>query len=337
MQFSDILAQPVAVRQLQTALTHNKLSHCYVFSGPDGVGKYRTALTLAAALLCTHATDKPCGVCDACRQVQGGTHPDLMVLHPDGATIRIEQVRALQKRLSRNAYSGGYTVVIIDDAAQLSIAAANAFLKTLEEPFDAVLFILVTAAPEQLPATILSRAQQIRFQPLPAAAIQQMIARYDTGDPARQALAVHLAAGSAGEALRLLQADADTDSANPGLDAVAAEQDALYRLLARLAEQHPGDLLRYAQDYRKSAPAVRRQLLFLRTFCRDLLADRLANQPAATQAAAHVHAAEQWPTAAVFKMIDETERAFARLTANCEPSLVLAVCLQQAALMIQDV
>ena len=119
-----------------------------------------TARALAALLLCEAPQgDDACGQCDACRQLVVGTHPDCIIVEPDGKSIKIKQIRDLRARLSNTASYGGYTVVLIDDADTMGIEAANAFLKTVEEPVGPTCFVLVTTHADRLPDTIRSRAQ----------------------------------------------------------------------------------------------------------------------------------------------------------------------------------
>ena len=122
MRFQEIVGQDVAISQLQRAHAHQRLSHAYIFDGPRGVGKMTTARALAALLLCEAPQgEDACGHCDACRQLEVGTHPDCITVLPDGKSIKIKQIRDLRARLSNMSSYGGYTVVLIDDADTMGI------------------------------------------------------------------------------------------------------------------------------------------------------------------------------------------------------------------------
>ena len=162
-------------RSLSERLANGRLAHALLLSGPAGLGKRRLAHALAAAALCQNRdTDGfACTRCRACLLLAAGTHPDRMTLsfemRDDGKTPRteivIEQVRNLSERLSLSSQFGGMQVVIIDPADRMNPSAANALLKTLEEPSGSTVIILVSDQPSRLPATIRSRCQRIQINP----------------------------------------------------------------------------------------------------------------------------------------------------------------------------
>lgn len=165
MTFNNILHHQPQKDILLRALHHRRLAHAYLFEGPEGVGKKLMALALARALFCTQG--QGCGECAACRKVDHQNHPDLHWLSPDGSQIKIDQVRKIQQELSLRPLEGEYKVCLIDAADSMNPAAANALLKTLEEPAAGTLLILLSARPEFLLDTIRSRCQRLRFNRLP--------------------------------------------------------------------------------------------------------------------------------------------------------------------------
>ncbi len=143
--------------------------HAYLFEGPEGVGKDVVAQALLARLACTSpdpATAEPCGHCPSCAAFARGEHPDVTRLERDGATIKIDQVRNALKRLRYEPVVGSIKGLIVESAELLREEAANAMLKTLEEPSGQTVFILVTSKPQLLLDTIRSRCQVLRFAPL---------------------------------------------------------------------------------------------------------------------------------------------------------------------------
>ncbi|HVU89357.1 MAG TPA: DNA polymerase III subunit delta' [Pirellulales bacterium] len=180
------------VERFRASLARGRLAHTFLFVGPAGIGKRSFALRLAAALLCQRrpaAALDPCGQCPSCLQIAAGTHPDLlMVSKPaDKSFIPLElfigpKEKRMQQGLchdiSLKPFMGGRRVAIIDDADYLNEEGANSLLKTLEEPpAQSVLILIGTSADRQLP-TIRSRAQTVRFRPLPAEVVaQQLVAR----------------------------------------------------------------------------------------------------------------------------------------------------------------
>lgn len=173
MALHDIIGQDRAVQILRKTIGRGRLPSSYLFAGESGIGKKLTAVSLAKALNCLNPgqgtetlESDSCDFCISCRKIDSGTHPDFLFIAPEGGRIRIEEIRAIDNRLSLKALEGRYKVVIVDDADAMNQFAANAFLKTLEEPPDDSLIILVTSNPDSLPDTIRSRCSRINFAPL---------------------------------------------------------------------------------------------------------------------------------------------------------------------------
>ncbi len=150
-------------RLLQNAFTQNRLSHAYLLSGMPGIGKTDFAREFSALLLCDNKTS--CGKCRGCQLMRAETHPDFLFIEPQEKThsIKIDQIRELSEKLSRTAQCGGYQVVIISPADAMPVQAANALLKTLEEPTGKVIFFLIDHQQHYLPTTIVSRCQKLFF------------------------------------------------------------------------------------------------------------------------------------------------------------------------------
>ncbi|NOY12415.1 MAG: DNA polymerase III subunit delta' [Deltaproteobacteria bacterium] len=174
MTFASIIGHDRQKNILRRALENRRIAHAYLFEGPDGIGKRLVALALARALLCQ--SGQGCGDCGPCRKVDHNNHPDIHLLDADGATIKIDQVRALQKELSLRPLEGRYKICLIDGAEQFNPAAANALLKTLEEPQPNTLIILLSSQPEALLSTIRSRCQRLPFQRLPKPRLTEILA-----------------------------------------------------------------------------------------------------------------------------------------------------------------
>lgn len=201
----DITGHWDVVKNLRGALASDRVGHAYLFSGPEGVGKRTTALGFAAALLCDRPVDGDgCGECDGCLRVAREVHPDVEVISPEGASVKISQVRQMISGVRMGPAISRRTVRIVDGVDLMTAEAANSLLKTLEDPLPGVVFILVSARPQAILPTIISRCQHMYFQPLLKHQLVQGMIRV-TGDPEDKVrLAASLAGGSLGRALDLL-------------------------------------------------------------------------------------------------------------------------------------
>ena len=153
--------------QILTENLHNKrLAHGLLLHGVSGIGKKAFAIEFAHWLLCEQPlADKACGMCKSCKLILADSNPDLLTLYPEeeGKAIKVDQIRDLIKKISLTSHGQGYRVIIIAPADALNINASNSLLKTLEEPPENTILILITDKPSKLMATIRSRTQMIRF------------------------------------------------------------------------------------------------------------------------------------------------------------------------------
>src|SRR3954452_947523 len=168
-RFADVAGQDHVTRTLLNALTHGRIAHGYIFSGHRGIGKTTIARILAQALNCRtevgtpgRPSPEPCGHCDSCIEVRQGTAVD--VIEIDAATNRgIDEIRELRDAARYAPARDRYKIYILDEAHQITEAAFNALLKTLEEPPSHVIFMMATTEPENIPQTIRSRCQHFSF------------------------------------------------------------------------------------------------------------------------------------------------------------------------------
>lgn len=199
MTYAGILGHERQKAILKRAQSSGRLAHAYLFEGPEGIGKRLVALALARSLFC--ATRNGCGECPACRKVDHQNHPDLHIVEAEGNTIKIEQIRALQRELSFRPLEGERKICVIEAAEKMNASSGNALLKTLEEPVGHALLILLTSRPDAVLPTIRSRCQRLPFSRLPTATIRRALIEADAGNEAHAHILATLSDGSFHKAL----------------------------------------------------------------------------------------------------------------------------------------
>jgi DNA polymerase-3 subunit delta' len=227
MAFADVLGHERVKSILASALRHGRLPPALLLSGPEGVGKKALALVAARALLCEGAPGDVCDECAACRRALRGLHPDLVVVEPEGGSIKIDRVREAARQIGSRPFEARARAFVIDDAHLLTEQAANALLKSLEEPCPTSHVLLVSAAPQALLPTVRSRCQALRLDMLPRALLARHLEQRCGLDADEARLRASLSGGSLGQAL------AFEPLAYRGL------RDALLALLEALPRQGP--------------------------------------------------------------------------------------------------
>ena len=265
-----IIGHQQILEQLYHAIASNRVAGAYLFVGVSNVGKETVALHFAKSINCLSSDKSACGTCLSCRKADDGNHPDLQIIRPSGAWIKIDQIRELQKRIVYRPLEGARKVYILTEAERLNLEAANCLLKTLEEPpADSVLILLTTNLDALLP-TIRSRCQIIPFHPLLVSELAgHLMQRFNIDET--QAFSISTVAGGAvGKALALLQEGAEFDEEIPEIMIAGNRLDA-FRIAEKWSQQ----------------PEVLDHLV---TWYRDLV---LLHQGAPADLLTHVHHAEQ--------------------------------------------
>ncbi len=205
MSFKDIQGQDRAISFLNSSIENGRISHAYIFYGPCGVGKKLAAVNFAKAVNCRgDSVAKPCDACLQCKKADSSNHPDISLLKPEkeGGSIAVSDVRALIKDASLKPYEAKKKFYIIDEADGMKEEAANALLKTLEEPPSDSVFILIAESLRKLPATIVSRSQAVKFFPLRADEVKDILVKRYNVDPDKAHVLSRLSAGRLGDALK---------------------------------------------------------------------------------------------------------------------------------------
>ncbi len=216
--FSEICGQEKAKRLLAKAFTSRRMPHAFLFRGMSGIGKARAAQALAARVNCRSRKESkrresaeereggqnldPCGECRPCKKYQKGIHPDFQRITPQKGAIKIEQIRRLRENLDYPPYEAEVRVTVLEDVHTMRSEAANALLKTLEEPYAGNILILTAAETQGVLSTIASRCQQITFTALSRRDTEDILIREGISRQEAALLSL-LSGGSPGEALLL--------------------------------------------------------------------------------------------------------------------------------------
>jgi len=324
--FRDLIGQTRAVRLLQRGLATGRTPHAYLFSGPQGVGKRAAALSLAQALNCHQGEgiDDGCGgACQSCRKIARGLHPDVQVIGPDGATLKIEQVRALEADAALGPYEARRKVFILDSAEKMTEQAANALLKTLEEPPGRTVIVLLTTTPSALPSTIVSRCQTVTFSAIPPETLEPFLVERGV-DRTRARLIVSFSRGSIGRAL------------SPEVESLASTRDLLLEEVGRALRDGPAALIELAEKLAKDREGLQQKLEVLSAWLRDLMVAKtsrrqewLVNTDRGEEIARQ---AEGLPLEAILDGLRAVHAAMDGLTRNANARL----CLEDLLLQLRE-
>lgn len=311
---SRVRGQDRAVRQLQKTLANGRLAHAYLFAGPPGVGKKTTARAFAQTVLCAgpHGGDA-CQRCSSCRQFAGDNHPDFVWLAPAGTSVKIEQVRQMQKRIRFLPYVAKHQVVVLEQAETMQAPAANAMLKVLEEPVGPTVFILLTSRIQSLLPTIVSRCLPVYFSPVPG----EEIARFLAGEgvtPNQVPLLTLLARGRWDQAAQL------------AANGLPPEREQARQLLDRLLKAGDAEIFGLGVEWDKKKAELASLLDYLALLLRDrlLLALRVAPELVIDRELAE---SQVWPPAVLLAALERVMVARRYLETNTSERVLLETVL----------
>jgi DNA polymerase-3 subunit delta' len=261
MSFLDIYGHEKQKVILKQALAQNRVGHSYLFSGIDAAGKKTLALEFAKVINCEKADEihDSCGECSACLKISRNNHPDIFFIEAEGQFIRINAIREIQEQMTFKPMEGRRRVFVIDNADKMNDQAANALLKTLEEPSPANILILVTAKPYTLPSTIISRCRHMRFNPLSINTVAKFLIERMNMEKENALLLAGLSGGSIGQALELNKDD------------VIAYRTETLKLLANTKKNEPLSLLAFASFFGQDKRGIKQGFNILITCFRDAL------------------------------------------------------------------
>lgn len=261
--FNGIVGHERPVRLLKSMLASDRLPHALLLSGPAGVGKRTLAMALARAVNCLDASpsEAPCNACLSCRKIDRGAHPDVVELEPEGKAqkIKVDTVRELRSQIAFRPFEGRCKVFIIKQADRMQEEAANALLKTLEEPPPQSLLILTAPEESDLLTTIVSRCLRIKLAPLSRRTMEDWLIREKgaTGSLAR--LLASMAEGCLG---KVMEMDAEN---------IVAQRSRILNFVSKLNASNPAPALNWASETAGDDESWALTFTLLRFLYRDLM------------------------------------------------------------------
>jgi len=327
----QIIGQKNAVSLLQRSLEKGSLAHAYLFTGPAHAGKMTLAVKLAQALNC-EGEEPPCGQCDSCQKIASGKHADVQIISLAGddssesksrTEIGIDRIRQVQHSANLPPFEGRYKVFIIDEAGFLSIEAANALLKTLEEPEAKMVFVLLTTDKSLLPVTVVSRCQPVELVPVPAKEIEDALIGNWGVETQKAAQLARLSRGCFGWAVSAVLDDNLLQQRAEWLDALIDIVDADY-------EERFAYSTQLASRFSQSRGPVYEQLKLWLDWWRDLLlvkAGRAGDVTNADRIDELEKMAKNRSLAQIRAFIGSIQEAGEQLRQNANPRLVLEVLM----------
>ena len=330
----NLLGHNWAVDMLRRHIAADEARHAYLFAGAPGLGRRTLALAFASALNCTEppAPGEFCGACRECRQIRSMAHPDLAIIEPtiidandrkklipaQWGEIRIQQIRDLQSGLYLKPYQAKYRPILCLRFERTADQAANALLKTLEEPPAHAILMLTADSPEALLPTIVSRCEVLRLRPVGISEVQRELENRGL-ENSQARLIAHLSGGRPGTAFRLAQEKSL-------LDFRAQKLDDLQKLISSTRV----DKFSYAEKLAKEKGDMRQTLLVWLSFWRDVFlraaqADSPLTNVDRAEEVESLAAKLSLPVAR--QRVSEAERAIARLERNVNPRMLAEVLL----------
>lgn len=326
-----VVGQARAISLLEQSLERAAVAHAYLLVGPRHVGKMTLALSLAQALNCQRE-DRPCGQCPSCRRIALGNHADVQVIGVESGEaeasrprteISIDQIRELQHSVSLAPFEGEYRVFIIDRAELLSLEAANALLKTLEEPAARVVFILLTADEDGLPATVVSRCRRLALTPLAVAEVERAIRERGQVDAQKARLLARVSHGLVGWALAAAWDERV-------LEERFQRRDKIINVISGGLESRLAYAMEIADLFARDRPKVLEILELWREWWRDLMLTKLGNRENTTnvdQAEKLKEMAAGFSLSQIRRFMGNIRVAEEQLRQNVSPRLVLEVLI----------
>ncbi len=321
MKFQDIVGQEQITGHLQNAIRMGKVSHAYIIQGEAGSGKKLLADTFATTLQCEEGGIEPCGHCQSCKQAVSGNHPDIRRVTHEKASISVDDIRLqLNNDILVKPYSRPYKVYIIDEAEKMTEQAQNAMLKTIEEPPEYAIIILLTVNAKLLLPTILSRCILLNVRPVARGQITRLLTEQYGIASFMAEVAADFADGVPGKAIAYAQSGEFVDL-----------KDEVIKLLKRLTSTAAEELYKKVKEWAGRKAELPDILSLINLWCRDVLvmkSTKGAGRPVFHEEERELIAlAERMSYVSIEKCIDAIEVTRQRMSANVNLEVSLEMLL----------
>lgn len=268
--YSDIIGHEDIVKHFKSSIELGKVSHAYILNGEKGAGKKTLASVVAKSLQCETGEPDPCGKCKSCLQAESGNQPDIIWLnHEKPNVITVDEIREqIVNDVDLKPYSSRYKIYIVPDAQLMNPAAQNALLKTLEEPPEYTIIILLTSNVDKILPTIISRCLVLNFKPIePLDVIEYLIQNLEV-DSAKARFCADFAQGNLGKAVRL--------AISPDYNEL--KEDSI-RLLSNIQDMDIDDIIRAVKSMGKYKLDITDYIDIMTMWFRDILMVKISNSP----------------------------------------------------------
>ena len=324
--FSEIVGHEQIKEHLQTAIKEEKPFHAYIFQGDVGVGKEAMAKTFAAGLLCQGEGEKPCRECISCHQMESGNHPDVVWVKRERSSLGVDEIREqLCNTMDIKPFSSPYKIYVVPEAEKMTEAAQNALLKTIEEPPEYGVVILLTSNISELLPTIQSRCLTLEFRPLTSSAVEEYLkTQCQVPDYLAKASAA-FAQGNLGKAMRYAQSEDFIE-----------RKDSILSLLRRVENMTVTEMLEVITDLGTRKDEVRDYIDLMELWYRDVLifkATKNINQLLFREESSHISKEAQRRS---YEKIEEILQAFEKAKFRLKANVSFEVALELMLLTMKD-
>lgn len=324
--FGDVIGREKITEHLQNAIRLGKVSHAYIFCGEDGIGKNFIADIFAAALQCEEQTGNPCGVCKSCMQAAGGNHPDIIRVMHEKAAIGVDDIRVqLNQDIQVKPYSSRYKIYIVDEAEKMTEAAQNALLKTIEEPPEYAVIMLLTNNPNAFLQTILSRCVMLNIRTVDKSRIRKYLMEECSIPDYQAELAAAFSGGNPGKAVKYASSEE-----------FVQRRDDVLQLVRHVDEMKINEIMEYMKHLAEDKAAIGDYLDLLMLWYRDVLLFKATKNTGQVVYTEELLTIQKQASVKSFEALEHIIEAFSTLRARLKANVSFETSVELLLLALQE-